>query len=370
MYDLHGIIFAYSASPELGELVRRRTAASIPFCGRYRLIDFALSSMMNAGIRDVGVIMQRDYQSLLDHIGSGKNWDMSRRYGGLRMLPPFGLPEYHRGNYTGTIEALNAVAPYVRSIPQKHIALLLGSVCANIDLTAAMRQHVKAGAEITAICSAGELTGSNHRYVIGDDGMVKQLLFDRTDPGEGIPSLEGYIINKDTLLRIMDKCKALNLYRFHKDAVSSFLAEGGKMAAYVHEGYAASIRSVADYYQCSMDMLNGELRRQLFPAERPIRTRAHEEVSTYYGENAGSKNSLVADNCIIEGSVENCIVFPGVRIARGAKLTNCIVMKGSTIGEWAELNCVISDKYCSYSPGITLTGNPRLPIVVPKDSKI
>ena len=103
MYDLHGIIFAYSASPELGELVRRRTAASIPFCGRYRLIDFALSSMMNAGIRDVGVIMQRDYQSLLDHIGSGKNWDMSRRYGGLRMLPPFGLPEYHRGNYTGTI---------------------------------------------------------------------------------------------------------------------------------------------------------------------------------------------------------------------------------------------------------------------------
>ena len=142
------------------------------------------------------------------------------------------------------------------------------------------------------------------------------------------------------------------------------------MAAYVHEGYAASIRSVADYYQCSMDMLNGELRRQLFPAERPVRTRAHEEVSTYYGENAGSKNSLVADNCIIEGSVENCIVFPGVRIARGAKLTNCIVMKGSTIGEWAELNCVISDKYCSYSPGITLTGNPRLPIVVPKDSKI
>ena len=86
MYDLHGIIFAYSASPELGELVRRRTAASIPFCGRYRLIDFALSSMMNAGIRDVGVIMQRDYQSLLDHIGSGKNWDMSRRYGGRGVM--------------------------------------------------------------------------------------------------------------------------------------------------------------------------------------------------------------------------------------------------------------------------------------------
>lgn len=370
MYDFHGIIFAYSATDELGELVRRRTAASLPFCGRYRLIDFSLSSMMNAGIRDVGIIMQRDYQSLLDHIGSGKNWDMSRRYGGLRMLPPFGLPEYHRGNYAGTIEALNAVASYVRGIPQKHIVLLLGSTCANIDLTAATRRHIRSGAEITAICSASELSGSHHRFVLDEEGMVKQLLFDREEQGEGLPSLEGYVIKKDTLLRMMDKCKALNLFRFHKDALSMFLAEGGRVAAYVHEGYAASIRSVADYYRCSMDMLNSEHRRQLFPAERPVRTRAHEEVSTYYGENASSKNSLVADNCIIEGSIENCIIFPGVRIARGAKLTNCIVMKGSTIGEWTELNCVISDKYCSYSPGITITGSPKLPIVVPKDKKI
>ena len=119
MSDFHGIIFAYGSVNELGELVKTRTAASLPFCGRYRLIDFALSSMMNAGIHDVGVIMQRDYQSLLDHIGSGKDWDMGRRIGGLRMLPPFGLPEYHRGDYTGTIEALNAVSTYVRELRAK-----------------------------------------------------------------------------------------------------------------------------------------------------------------------------------------------------------------------------------------------------------
>lgn len=118
MSDFHGIIFAYGSVNELGELVKTRTAASLPFCGRYRLIDFALSSMMNAGIHDVGVIMQRDYQSLLDHIGSGKDWDMGRRIGGLRMLPPFGLPEYHRGDYTGTIEALNAFRPMCVSCGQ------------------------------------------------------------------------------------------------------------------------------------------------------------------------------------------------------------------------------------------------------------
>ena len=370
MKDFHGIIFAYSAAPELRELVGVRTAASLPFCGRYRLIDFALSSMRNAGILDVGIIMQRDYQSLLDHIGSGKAWDMSRRNGGLRMLPPFGLPEYHRGNYAGTIEALNAVGSYVRDIPQKYLVLLLGNLCANIDLTKIMEQHKHSGAEITAICADHTPAQSHHRYVVGEDGFVTQIYFDRTDDGEGLPSLEGYIINKDTLLKLMDDCRAKNLYRFHKDAVAAFLAEGGRMGTYVHPGYAVAVRSVEAYYKASMDMLKPELRRQLFPADRPVRTKTHEEVSTYYGENAVSRNSLVADNCMIEGSIENCIVFSGARIERGASLRNCIIMRGGIVGEGAALDCVIADKYCSFSAGTVLTGNAKLPMVVPKGSRI
>lgn len=370
MKDFHGIIFAYSAAPELRELVGVRTAASLPFCGRYRLIDFALSSMRNAGILDVGVIMQRDYQSLLDHIGSGKAWDMSRRNGGLRMLPPFGLPEYHRGNYAGTIEALNAVASYIRGIPQKYLVLLLGNLCANIDLTKVMEQHKRSDAEITAICADHTPAQSHHRYVVGEDGFVTQVYFDRTDDGEGLPSLEGYVINKDTLLKMMDDCRAKNLYRFHKDAVAAFLAEGGRMDAYVHPGYAVAVRSVEAYYKASMDMLKPEFRRQIFPADRPVRTKTHEEVSTYYGESAVSRNSLVADNCMIEGSIENCIVFSGARIERGAKLRNCIIMRGGIVGEGAELDCVIADKYCSFSAGTVLTGNPKLPMVVPKGSRI
>ena len=153
MKDFHGIIFAYNTFPELRELVKSRTAASLPFCGRYRLIDFPLSSMRNAGILDVGVIVQRDYQSLLDHIGSGKPWDMSRRDNGLRMLPPFGLPEYHKGNYTGTMEALNAVSTYIKDIKSKYVVLMLGNLYANIDLTVPMKQHKRSGAEITAICA-------------------------------------------------------------------------------------------------------------------------------------------------------------------------------------------------------------------------
>ena len=205
MNDFQGLIFAYFTNPNLRELINVRTAASLPFCGRYRLIDFSLSAMRNAGIYDVGVIMQRDYQSLLDHLGGGKAWDMARRSGGLRMLPPFGLPEYHRGNYSGTMEALIAVGSYIQDIQSKYIVLLLGNMVANIDLTKPMKQHRRSGAEITAICTDRGGDGFRMTYVPGEDGFVKQLLVDTDDPKAGPVSLEGYIINRDTLLRMIDE---------------------------------------------------------------------------------------------------------------------------------------------------------------------
>ena len=370
MRDFHGIIFAYGAANELGELVRSRTAASLPVCGRYRLIDFALSALRNAGVLDVGVVMQRDYQSLLDHMGSGKAWDMSRREGGLRMLPPFGLPEYHTGKYTGTIEALNAVSEYIHAIPQKNIVLLLGNVCANVDLSAAMAQHLRSGAEATAICADHPIVGLHHRYVQGEDGLVSKLLFDREDGEGGIASLEGYIISKDALISLMNRCRERNLYGFHRDAMAMFLADGGKMDIFVHRGYAAAVNTVEAYYTANMDMLRTENRRDLFPPSRPVRTRNIEGVSTYYGEHARSHNCLVADNCFIEGDIENCIIFSGARIAKGAMLRDSIIMRGCTIGAGVELNCVIADKNVTVSSGQTLRGSPRLPMVIPKNTQI
>ena len=370
MNGYHGIIFAYSAAPELRELVSMRTAASLPFCGRYRLIDFALSSMHNAGIHNVGIIMQRDYQSLLDHIGGGKAWDMSRRKGGLRILPPFGLPEYHKGDYTGTIEALNAVSTYIHDIKENAVVLMLGNLCANIDLSAALEQHRRSGADITAICTKRDSDSSFYRYVTGEDGCVERMLFDSPDSAEGFASLECYVISKDVLVHMMDDCRKRNLYRFHRDAMADFLAAGGKMGVCIHDGYAAAIRTVNSYYKANMDMLCAEYRREIFPASRPVQTKTKEEVSTYYGEDASAVNCLVADNCIIEGRIENCIVSSGARIGKGAVLRNCIIMRGASVGEGCELDYIIADKKCSFTPGTKLTGNKALPVVVPKGTKI
>jgi glucose-1-phosphate adenylyltransferase len=119
-----------------------------------------------------------------------------------------------------------------------------------------------------------------------------------------------------------------------------------------------------------MDMLDPVYRREIFPADRPVRTKLHEEVSSYFGEQAVSKNSLVADNCIIEGEIENCIVFSGVRVAPGAKLKNSIIMRGVTVGENAKLSYVVSDKLCVFSEGTEIVGSPKLPTVVPKRAKL
>lgn len=366
MNEFHGIIFAYSASPDLRELVKNRTAASLPFCGNYRLIDFSLSSLRNAGIIDAGIIMQRDYQSLLDHIGSGKPWDMSRRSGGIRMLPPFGLPEYHKGDYAGTMEALIAVSSYIKSIPQKYIVLLLGNCCANLDLSTICYQHTHTDCEITAICANYQPDIPHHRFVVGADGYINQVLFDRMGYSDGIPSLEGYIINKDTLLRLMDRCRSQDLYRFHRDAISIFLREGGKMIPYVHKTYARVIRTVDGYYAANMDMLVPSNRATLFPVGRPVRTRYPDGVSTYYGPESETRKALIADNCKIEGTVENSIIFSNVTVKKGAHIKNSIIMSGCEIEEGCDFNYVIADKDCSFSCDSTLTGSSKLPLVVPK----
>ena len=169
---------------------------------------------------------------------------------------------------------------------------------------------------------------------------------------------------------MMDACAAVNHYHFHRDAIAAYLENGGKVNVYLHPGYARRIMSLDTYFDASMDMLKPECRAEMFPPERPVRTKSHEDVSTYYGEEAFVTNSLVSDGCIIEGEVKNCVLSSDVRIAPGAKIENCILMRGAKIGEGVILNSVIADKYASVSAFRTLMGSEKLPIVIPKNSNI
>lgn len=368
--DLHGILYTLRAEPDLRDLVMHRNSASIPFGGRYRLIDFALSSMVNAGARDVGVIMERDYQSLLDHLSNGKDWGLSRRNGGLRLLPPFGLPEAHSGSFSGCMEALLSVNSYIETIPHENIILSTGDYVGNVDLAAAMEQHTRSGAEITAVCVDQWVDVPHHRYVPDADGFAEKLVFSDGRGKNGLGSTEIYILRKDLLMRLMAYCGDEGFTHFHRNAVSHYLEEGGRIGIYVHEGYFRRIRSVQDYYKASMEMLEKDVMAQFFPEDRPVRTKERAEVSTYYGDEAKVKNCLVADGCYIEGELKNCVVFRGVKVEKGAKLENCVILQDTVVKAGAQLKCIITDKDAVISEGCFLAGNDRLPILVPKGAEV
>ena len=200
MKNVHAIIYAHHGYSELHELGAQRTGASMPFCGRYRLIDFGLSGLMHAGIHDVGVIMQRGYQSLMDHIGSGRTWNMSRRADGLRLLPPYGMPHASTGFYESCMEALIAVRSYLDEIKDDYVVLGRGDLCANIDIEKVVAQHIESGVDVTAVCSKESLPYSHHRFMVDENGMAQEMLFLQKDTDRGVASLEMFVIGKTLLI--------------------------------------------------------------------------------------------------------------------------------------------------------------------------
>ena len=336
MNDLHGIIFAYRSDANLGELTRPRNTCSLPFGGRYRLVDFMLSNYVNAGITDVGIIVHQSYQSLLDHVGSGKDWELSRRHGGLRILPPFGYAE-RGGEYRGNMDALAGVADYLE----------------------------------TMVCTP-TLKGAPRfsEYVeVDEEGRVTDLSVHPVAADKTLESLEVYILSKKLLLDMVDYCAAHDIINFSRGVLQPRL-KTLKLMSYVHQGYVARFQSVSGYFERSMDLLDPAVRDDLFNPARPIRTKDRSSPSTYYGPDAKSIHSLVADGCLIEGEVENSIVSRHVVIEKGAKVSNCVLMQGTVVKSGASLSYVITDKDVTVNQDRMLMGHLTYPLAIAKGSVV
>ena len=351
---LHGIIFAYRSNPQLRELSQPRNTCSIPYGGRYRVVDFMLSNMVNAGISDVGLIVHANYQSLLDHVGSGKDWDLSRKHGGLRILPPFGYADKQReGDYRGRMDALAG-----------------GDVAVNLDLDDVFEHHLRTGADITAVCTPvprGDARSSDY-FTVREDGVIADVSVHPVSP-MGCESMEVYIMSKDLLMSLVEHCIAHNIPSFSQGVLLN-MSGRLKLVSYTFQGYAARLQSVAGYYARSMELLDPAVRADLFNPLRPIKTKDMSNPSTYYGPASLSKNSLVADGCIIEGEVENSILFRGVTVEKGAKVQNCILMQGTVIHQGAVLKYAITDKNVQVNAGRMLMGHETYPLAIAKNAVV
>jgi len=369
MQDLHGILFAYTSGEQLRELTEHRTESSVPFGGRYRVVDFMLSNLVNAGVRDVGVIMQENYQSLLDHLGSGKDWDLSRKRGGLRLLPPFGYAGSNRGLYRGNLDALAAAADYISYIRQKYVVLADANVIANLPLEEIFRRHVDAKAAVTCVCAPCHEGREERAYFrLGEKDTVTETLAGNPEP-DTYADMGVYILSKSFLEDLLRHCGTQGGHDFAFDILQQKQA-GLHIMGYLHSGYRACLRTVSDYYRESMQLLCPEIRGDLFSRARPVKTKVRDEASSYYGANSHVRNCVVADGCFLEGDIENSIIFRGVRVEPGAVIRDSILMQGTQVLRNAKVSCVITDKNVVINPDRTLTGHPSCPAAVSKGKAV
>ncbi len=373
--SVQGIIFSNLHDKNIPELTLRRTMASVPYAGRYRLIDFALSNMVNSGITSVSVITHYNYQSLMDHIGAGKDWDLARRSGGIKILPPYMTAYANQSNalYNSRMEALKSVNYSVSRFTSDYVVLSDCDVICNVDLNDMINDHIENNADITIAVK---------RVLLNKDSASRNVIIDADPEGRIVDinpyptNVTGYrdidlnilVINRDYLQSIVVDAIAHGYTSFNRDVIARNTARRN-FRIYKYDGYFANIGSLADYYSHSMELLGTpENRDEIFGIKtRPIYTKVRNSAPTRYAESSCVKNSLIADGCIIDGTVENSIIFRGVKISRGATVKNSILFQDTVIGENVFLNCVITDKNVVIRDGRILSGHETLPFFVEKN---
>lgn len=366
-----GLIFANMHDSVLGELTAHRSMASLPVAGRYRMIDFALSSFVNAGITKVGVIAKSNYQSLLDHLESGRSWDMSRKNNGLIIFPPRSYYD-SPAVYHGRISALKNIRDYLVESTESYVLMTDCDFICSTDYKEIIEYHKSSGADITVICSDncnipdGEDDTSCVKF--DETGRITYFSYGKMQPG-CIAGVDAFIFNRDLLISILDDASQMGLTILERDVIPE-LVKKYTVKAFLVRGFIRRINSIRDYYDVSMELVERDTIRSLFSSKHPVYTKVRDEAPVRYGINCSVKNSSITDGCIIEGKVENCLLFRSVYVKKGAKLKNCVIMQDSVIGENADLECVITDKTVTVCDNISLRGTAIKPLLIPKKSKI
>lgn len=375
MNDVMGIVYTEKDNLNLRELTMNRAVAALPVAGRYRMIDFTLSNLVNSNVRNVGVIAQKNYHSLMDHLGSGKEWDLHTRNNGLFILPPF-LTRENGGEYSGLVEALRANFDYLRRSRQQYVIVTNSNYVCNASFEPMIQQHIKSEADITMMYvkadpTTTELSSSsanNHSYLkLSDDGIVEEIEVNPNAANYNNFFIDAFIIKRTLLIHLVDQASARGAKDLESDILRPYiLSRSLKVMGYEFKGYYRRIETIKGFFKFNMDLLKKEVRKELF-STNPIFTKTRDDAPAIYRAGAQVKNSLIADGCVIEGTVENCVLFRGVHIGKGVKVKDCIIMQDSYIEDGVEMENVILDKEVTVRARGRLIGQVQYPIVIGKN---
>ncbi len=371
-----GLIFPNSYDNWVPELVNVRLMASIPFASRYRMVDFVLSSMANSGIDNISVIVKNNYHSLMDHLGSGREWDLVRKHGGLNIFPPF--MESDSRAYLGRAGALANTLDFLRSQKEKYVVMTDSNIAVNFDFGKMIDAHIESGADITVAYSEQELPANflyheandrDHYYTLNiNNGRVEKILINAKDKGVQNFSMNMYVIERELLIQLINEASLRGNEYFERDVL---IPQLGKLnvQAYKYDGYLARITGMKSYFDENMKLLDDYNVDALFEGA-PIYTKIRDDNPTRYIDGAKVKNTMAADGCVIEGEVENCVLFRGVKIAKGAVVKNCVLMQDTVVEAGANVEYTITDKDVVITAGKELKGNDSFPVYIPKFHKV
>lgn len=371
--DALGIIFPNSYDNQLPALCSERLMASVPFASRYRMIDFILSSMVNCGIENISVIVRKNYRSLMRHLGSARSWDLSRKNGGLNLVPPFA--EKTVKVYNGRVEALASIIDFLKVQKEKYVFISDANIVTNFNYYAMLEAHKASGADVTIAYREEEIpeafmnlqaTVSTDLYYtlrFDENGRVEHIHTNPKSQGIQNLSMNVYLIERELLIEKIQHAYAHGYMYFERDILAPQL-DNLRVHGFKYEGYTARITDIVSYYKENMRLLDDENLDALF-SPAPVYTRVRDDNPTRYIGSPQVKNCMVADGCVIEGSVENCILFRGVKVGKGAVVKNSIIMQDTTIMDNAVIDYVITDKEVTVSEGKELRGNESFPIFVP-----
>lgn len=367
-----GIIFPNSYDSLVPDLVSERLMASIPFASRYRMCDFMISSMVHCGIDNISILVRKNYHSLLDHLGNGREWDLARKNGGLNIVPPFAQKQIKV--FSGRIEALESIRGYLIKQTEKYVILSDANIAVNFDFNALLDAHIKGGADVTMVYRKQEIpqslirqstAGMDLYYALGINGdRVSKIYINPKESGEMNFSLNIYVIDRELLIRMVDEAYLHGDVYFVRDILEKKIDQLD-VRGFCYDGYVAHIHDMNSYFEENMRLLKEENINALFSGNQ-IYTKIRDDNPTRYINGAKAKNVMVADGCVIEGEVENSVLFRGVKIGKGAKVKNCVLMQDTVIEDNASVEYVITDKNVTISEGKSLTGNDTFQVYVAK----
>ncbi len=372
-----GIIFPNSYDALVPELVNVRLMASIPFASRYRLIDFILSSMAHCNIDNISLLVNNNYHSLMDHLGSGREWDLVRKNGGLNMVPPFA--EKNVKVYNGRVEALASILDFLSDQKEKYVVMADTNIAMNFDFKAMINAHIASGNDVTVAYAKEAIpkslidapaTSTAMYYTLDvEDDRITKIHVNSKEEGIQNFSMNVYVIDRQLLIDLISKTYVLGQSFFERDILAPNL-DTLKVGAFCFEGYVARITDLKSYFDENMKMLEDANVDALFNEGGSIYTKIRDDNPTRYINGAKVKNVMAADGCVIEGEVENSILFRGVKVAKGAKVKNCVLMQDTVVETGASVKYVITYKNVTVTEYKELKGNDSFPVYVSKHQKV